>query len=72
MAASALAAQAVDRIEFHIAPKILGGEHSRSSVAGPDPVSLNGAFRLKNVELHKLGQDYAYSAAVEYPDAAEV
>ena len=72
LAASALAARAVDRIEFHIAPKILGGEHSRSSVAGPDPVSLKGAFRLKNVELHKLGQDYAYSAAVEYPDAAEV
>ena len=72
LAASALAAHAVDRIEFHIAPKILGGVHSRSSVAGPDPVSLDTAYRLKNVELHKLGPDYAYSAAVEYPDAAEV
>ena len=67
LAASALAAHAVDRVEFHIAPKILGGAHSRSSVAGPDPVSLNGAYRLKNVEIHKLGTDHAYSAAVEYP-----
>ena len=72
LAASALAAHAVDRVEFHIAPKILGGAHSRSSVAGPDPASLTGACRLKNIEIHKLGQDLAYSAAVEYPDDAEV
>ena len=72
LAASALAARAVDRIEFHIAPKILGGAHSRNSVAGTDPVSLDAVYRLKNVELHKLGPDLAYSAAVEYPDAAEV
>ena len=69
LAASALAARAVDRIEFHIAPMILGGAHSRGSVAGPDPDSLDAAYRLKNVEFLKLGRDFAFSAPVEYPEA---
>jgi len=71
LAASALAAHAVDRIEFHVAPKILGGAHSRTSVDGPDPESLSGAVRLERVEIHKLGEDYAYSAAVSYPAGKE-
>ena len=71
MAASAQAARAVDRIEFHIAPKILGGALSRSSVDGPDPVSLDRACMLKNVEIRKFGDDYAYCAAVEYPAGME-
>ena len=68
LAASALAARVVDRVEFHIAPRILGGAFSRTSCDGPDPVSLDRAVRLKQVEIHKLGSDYAFSAAVEYPE----
>ena len=71
LAASALAAHAVDRIEFHIAPKILGGAHSRTSVGGPDPLSLDSSIRLREAEIHKLGPDYAYSAAVGYTDGKE-
>ena len=71
LAASALAAHAVDRVEFHIAPKILGGAHSRSSVSGPDPFSLDRAVRLGPAEIHKLGPDIAYSAAVEYAEGKE-
>ena len=71
LAASALAARAVDRIEFHIAPKILGGSHSRPSVGGEDPLSLGRAIRLNRVEIHQLGTDIAYSAALEYPPEKE-
>ena len=72
LAASALAAHAVDRIEFHIAPKILGGAGSRTSADGPDPDRLTEALLLRRVEIHKLGADYAYSAAVEYPAGKEI
>lgn len=68
LAASALAAHAVDRIEFHIAPKLLGGAHSRGSVGGPDPENLDGAYLLDSVEIRRYGKDYAYSATVNYPE----
>ena len=71
LAASALAARVVDRIEFHIAPKILGGSHSRPSVGGEDPLSLDRSIMLRRVEIHKLGADIAYSAALEYPPEKE-
>ena len=71
LAASALAAHAVDRIEFHIAPKLLGGRGSRTSVDGPDPQSLGEADRLTRVEIRRRGDDLIYSAAVEYPEGKE-
>ena len=71
LAASALAAHAVDRIEFHIAPKLLGGRDSRTSVDGPDPKSLDEAVRLTRVEIRRRGEDLTYSAAVEYPEEKE-
>ena len=66
LAASALAAGAVDRVEFHIAPKILGGRDSRSSVAGTNPGSLSESWHLEDVELRKAGTDLIYSARVKY------
>lgn len=71
LAASALAAHEVDRIEFHIAPKILGGAGSRPSVGGMNPVSLEDAYQLEEVELRKLGADFAFCAAVKYPAGKE-
>ncbi|MBQ9337950.1 MAG: bifunctional diaminohydroxyphosphoribosylaminopyrimidine deaminase/5-amino-6-(5-phosphoribosylamino)uracil reductase RibD [Lentisphaeria bacterium] len=71
LAASALTAHAVDRIEFHIAPKLLGGAGSRTSVDGPDPENLDGAVRLKRMEIRRCGDDLIYSAAVEYPAGKE-
>ena len=71
LAASALAARAVDRIEFHLAPKLLGGRHSRSSVGGPDPLSLDQSVRLRKVEIRKLGPDFSCSAAVDYSGGKE-
>lgn len=71
LAASALAAHAVDRIEFHIAPKLLGGVHSRGSVGGPDPENLDGAYLLDSVEIRRYGKDYACCATVNYPETEE-
>ena len=57
LASSALAAGVVDEVEFHVAPKILGGRSSRPSVGGENPLSLEQAFLLKDMEVKKLGCD---------------
>ena len=57
LAASALAAHAVDRAEFHVAPKILGGRESRPAVGGASPELMALARTLRNVEVERLGDD---------------
>ena len=59
LAASALAAGAVDRVEFHIAPKFMGGQDSISAVGGVSPIDLSNLYQLDNVEVIKLGDDIA-------------
>ena len=58
IAASALRAGAVDKVEFHIAPRILGGCGSRPSVGGENPESLEEAFSLEHTAMRKLGVDW--------------
>ena len=57
LAASALRAGVVDKAEFHIAPKILGGRESRPSVGGADPDSLREAVELKDMRVRRAGAD---------------
>ena len=71
LAASALKARAVNRVEFHTAPKLLGGVHSRTSLDGPDPLTLEEAVFLEEVEVRFLGKDLLYSAKVVYDQAKE-
>ena len=61
LAASALAAGIVDRVEFHIAPKIMGGRDSIGAVGGKSPLDLANLYSLKNVEILKLGDDIGIS-----------
>jgi diaminohydroxyphosphoribosylaminopyrimidine deaminase/5-amino-6-(5-phosphoribosylamino)uracil reductase len=61
LAASALRAGAVDKVEFHIAPKILGGRNSRAVVGGSDPLSLAESLELKDVSIEQLGADISIS-----------
>jgi diaminohydroxyphosphoribosylaminopyrimidine deaminase/5-amino-6-(5-phosphoribosylamino)uracil reductase len=56
-----LAAGVVNRIEFHIATRILGGRGSRPVVGGADPLSLEQAHALAEVTVENLGQDLAVS-----------
>lgn len=57
LAASALRAGAVDKVELHIAPKILGGRGSRPSIGGADPESIDEALELTNVRVRHAGRD---------------
>ncbi len=61
LAASLLAAGVVDKVEFHIAPKILGGRDSRPVVGGENPLSLAEAVNLTGVKTKRIGDDIVVS-----------
>lgn len=49
----------VDKVEFHIAPKILGGRNSIPVIGGENPQNLIDALHLKHVRSFALGADFA-------------
>ena len=61
LAASVLEADAVDYVEFHIAPKLLGGRDSRPVLGGENPDSMALARRLHRVRTEQYGEDLAVS-----------
>ena len=71
LAASALNAGVVDKIEFHYAPKILGGVRSRPAVGGYDPAALAEAFRIEEMEITKIGSDFSITGYVRKPEERE-
>ncbi|EDM27912.1 riboflavin biosynthesis protein RibD [Lentisphaera araneosa HTCC2155] len=66
LASAALKAQIVDEIQFFIAPKILGGEDSRSSVSGLNPLGLDEAIELENMQITPCGKDFLVTAKPVY------
>ena len=61
LAGSALSAGIVDHVEFHIAPKLLGGRNSHPAVGGKDPEKMLDALALENVNITRYGDDVAVS-----------
>ena len=59
LAASAIAAGAVDYVEFHIAPKLLGGRDSRPVLGGDSPDAMSLARQLHRVSVEQYGEDIA-------------
>jgi diaminohydroxyphosphoribosylaminopyrimidine deaminase/5-amino-6-(5-phosphoribosylamino)uracil reductase len=57
IAGAMLSAGIVDRVEFHIAPRILGGSSGRPVVGGADPERISDALSLRNVRVDRLGPD---------------
>ena len=54
---SALEEKIVDKVFFYVAPKILGGEKSKSCIAGTGFSELEEAPNLKDVSYRKIGED---------------
>lgn len=69
IAASMLNANVVDEVEFHIAPKILGGKNSIPAVSGSDPASMAAAIPLENVKTFQCGSDIIVSGKPIYGQA---
>ena len=65
LASSVLKAGIVDKVEFHIAPKILGGRDSRPVIGGKNPLTLAEAMALKNISIEHAGRDIIVTG---YPD----
>ena len=61
LAAAALDAGAVDYVEFHIAPKLLGGRNSIPVLGGESPDSMEFARKLKRVKVFNCGDDVIIS-----------
>ena len=69
LAASAIRARAVDKIEFHVAPKLLGGRGSRPVLGGPDPAALSEAVTLDRLRVTRMGCDLRIEAYPLYPES---
>lgn len=54
---SALEENIVDKVIFYIAPKILGGEKSKSCIGGTGFSSLNNSVNLRDMSYKKIGED---------------
>ncbi len=65
LAATVIHAGVVDKVEFHIAPKILGGRNSCPVVGGTDPTDLAEALNLQRVAVEHYGDTIAISG---YPE----
>ena len=59
LAAAALRSGAVDMVEFHIAPKLLGGRESIPVLGGLAPDGMDAALPLHNISITRYGDDIA-------------
>lgn len=54
---SALNAGVVNKIQCYLAPKILGGKDAATAVQGTGVSSPSEAFKVKNTEIKRIGDD---------------
>ncbi len=67
LASTVLNAGIVDKVEFHIGPKILGGRNSRPVIGGANPLTLAEALALKNISIERAGEDIVVIGYPDYP-----
>jgi diaminohydroxyphosphoribosylaminopyrimidine deaminase/5-amino-6-(5-phosphoribosylamino)uracil reductase len=63
--ASALEEGIVDKVMFFIAPKIIGGKESFPAVGGRTFRSLSDAHRLRDIKIHRVGEDILVEGYLE-------
>ena len=51
---------------FYIAPKILGGENSKSCIAGIGFSALDNAVNLKDISYRKIGEDLVVEGYINH------
>ncbi len=62
---SALEERIVDKVRFYIAPKIIGGQNSRNSIAGKGFFKLGDAVRLKDISYRTIGEDLVVDGYID-------
>ncbi len=56
--ATALHEGVVNQVRLYVAPKLLGGQDSKSLIGGVSPKTIEQAWHLENPELKKIGRDW--------------
>ena len=64
LAGSFIEERLVDQVKWVLAPKIIGGRESKTSVEGIGIDSLSRAHRIKSVEMSQLGEDFLFEGYV--------
>ncbi len=64
LAADLLRNGLINKVEFHIAPKILSGRNSRPVFGGVNPETLSEAFQLNKIRIKKYGNDISVSGYI--------
>lgn len=64
---AALESGIVQQVQAYIAPKLFGGKTAKTPVEGMGVPAPGAAFRLKNSQLFKLGEDLLIESEVDYP-----
>jgi diaminohydroxyphosphoribosylaminopyrimidine deaminase/5-amino-6-(5-phosphoribosylamino)uracil reductase len=67
---AALAAGVVDKVFLYYAPKILAGSGSVPFAGGAGFQHLHEAAQVKNIALHRFGEDFAVEGYLRDPYAA--
>lgn len=62
---SALQENIVDKVMCFIAPKIIGGEKSKSMIAGEGIEKLKDSFYIKDETIEKIGEDILITGYIE-------
>lgn len=62
---SALSEGIVDKVEFYIAPKIIGGVNSKTSVEGKGIDKLKNVFNISFSEVSRIGEDILIEGYVD-------
>jgi diaminohydroxyphosphoribosylaminopyrimidine deaminase/5-amino-6-(5-phosphoribosylamino)uracil reductase len=65
----ALAARIVDKVFFYYAPKILAGSGSVPFAVGEGFHRISDAARVKSIEIHRFGEDFAVEGYLRDPYA---
>ena len=64
---TALAANVVDKVFLFYAPKILAGTGSVPFASGPGFPRISEAARVRGIELHRFGEDFAVEGYINDP-----
>ena len=64
LAYSAFESGIVDKVQFYIAPMLIGGSTSRTSLGGSGIAHLADAYGLEDMQVRRSGQDLCITAYV--------
>jgi len=66
LTAALLDANLADRVYFFVAPRLIGGAEAPSPVGGSGVAKLSEAWRLENVRVRRVGEDFLLSGDIAH------